>query len=139
MRLERIYGLAAVLFFLSMAGCSSRADDSPPANSYRLDNFVYTVDGSSQTIRGAYVTPAFFQAVKARPLLGRVFLSDEYQSGRGPVVVLCNRFWKRRFGADPSCIGRTLQLNGRSFTIIGVMPSTFEIPADVDLWVPEAK
>ena len=88
---------------------------------------------------GAYAAPAFFQAVKARPLLGRVFLSEEYQAGRGPVVVLCNRFWKRRFGADPGSIGRTLQLNGRSFTIVGVMPSTFEFPSDVDLWVPKAE
>jgi hypothetical protein len=136
MRLERIYFLGAVLCFLSMAGCG-RADDNPPVSSYRVDNFAYNLEGGSQTIRGAYVTPAFFQAVKARPLLGRAFLSEEYQSGRGLVVVLCNRFWKRRFGADPSCIGRTLQLNGRSFTIIGVMPSTFEVPSGVDLWTPK--
>src|SRR6266403_6354648 len=74
--------LGVVLFVLSMTGCS-RADDNPPAASYRVDNFAYNSDGSSQTIRGAYVTPAFFQAVKARPLLGRVFLSEEYQSGEG--------------------------------------------------------
>lgn len=136
MRLERIYSFGAALCLLSMAGCI-HADDNPPATSYRADNFAYNSDGGSQTIRGAYVTPAFFQAVKARPLLGRVFLSEEYQSGRGPVVVLCSRLWKRRFGADPSCIGRTLQLNGRSFTIIGVMPSTFEVPSGVDLWTPK--
>jgi hypothetical protein len=91
---------------------------------------VYTVDVSSQTIRDAYVTPVLFQAVKARPLLGRVFLSEEYQSGRGPEVVLCNRFWS---------LGGTLQLNGRSFIIIAVMPSTFEIPSGVDPWVPKAE
>ena len=136
MWLRRTSCLGVVLFVLSIAGCT-RADDNPPATSYRVDNFAYNSDGSSQTIRGAYVTPAFFQAVKARPLLGRVFLSEEYQSGRGPVVVLCNRFWKRRFGADPNCVGRTLQLNGRNFTIIGVMPPTFEFPFGVDLWVPK--
>jgi putative ABC transport system permease protein len=138
MWLERMCSLGLALCLLSMAGCS-RADDNPPAASYREDNFAYNSDGNSQTIRGAYVTPAFFQVAKARPLLGRVFLSEEYQSGRGPVVVLSNRLWKRRFGADPSCIGRTLQLNGRSFTIIGVMPSAFEFPSGADLWVPKAE
>jgi len=91
MWLRRTSCLGVVLFVLSMAGCK-RADDNPPATSYRVDNFTYNSDGSSHTIRGAYVAPAFFQAVKARPLLGRVFLSEEYQAGRGPVVVLCNRF-----------------------------------------------
>jgi MacB-like periplasmic core domain len=138
MSLERIYGFGAVLCFLSMAGCS-RADENPPATSYRVDNFAYNANGVSQTIRGAYVTPAFFQAVKAQPWLGRFFLADEYQSGRAQVVVLGNRFWKQRFKADPGYLGRTLQLNGRSLTIIGVMAPTFEVPARVDLWVPKTE
>ena len=130
--------LGFVLCFLAMAGYVC-ADDKAPATSYRVDNFTYNSDSASQTIRGACVTTAFFQALKAQPWLGRLFLADEYQSGRGQVVVLSNRFWKRRLGADPNCIGRTLQLNGRSFTIIGVMPPTFEFPSGVDVWVPEAK
>jgi putative ABC transport system permease protein len=138
MQLERKFQLGLVLCILAMAACS-RADDDPPATSYRVDNFAYNADGVSQTIRGSYVTPAFFQAVKAQPWLGRIFLADEYQSGRAQVVVLGNRLWKERFKADPSCLGRTLQLNGRSFTIIGVMAPTFEVPARVDLWVPKAE
>ena len=72
MRLIRTSCLGVVLFVLSMAGCS-RADDNSPATSYRVDNFAYTLDGSSQTIRGAYVTSAFFQAVKARPYSAAFF------------------------------------------------------------------
>jgi ABC-type antimicrobial peptide transport system permease subunit len=116
-----------------------QADDNPPANSYRVDNLAYASNGASQTIRGAYVTTSFFQAAKAQPWLGRLFLADEYQSGRGQVVVLCNRFWKQRFKADPTSIGRTLQLNGRSFTIIGVMAPTFEFPSGVDVWIPKSE
>jgi len=61
MRLERMWRLGLVLCLLSMAGCS------------RVHNFEYNSDGSSQTIRGAYVAPAFLQAVRARPLLGPRF------------------------------------------------------------------
>ncbi|HEY6392290.1 MAG TPA: ABC transporter permease [Bryobacteraceae bacterium] len=120
-----------------MASCG-RADDNPSATSYRVDNFAFSADGISQTIRGAEVTPAFFQAAKTRPLLGRLFLPEEYQSGRRQVVLLCNRFWKQRF-KNPSCIGSTVQLNGRNFTIVGVMPPTFEFPAGVDVWAPKAE
>jgi ABC-type antimicrobial peptide transport system permease subunit len=113
-----------------------QADHDPPANSYRVDNFAYASNGASQRIRGAYVTTSFFQAAKTQPWLGRLFLADEYQTSRGQVVVLCNLFWKQRFKGDPSYIGRTLQLNGRNFTIIGVMAPTFEFPSGVDVWIP---
>jgi len=72
MWLIRTSCLGVALSVLSMAGCN-HADDNPPATSYQVDSFAYNSDGSSQTIRGAYVTPAFFQAVKARPFLVAFF------------------------------------------------------------------
>ena len=93
--------------------------------------------GVVQTIRGSAVTSAFFPAAKTLPLFGRLFLPEEYQSGRGRVALLCNTFWKQQLNEDPAWLGRTLQLNDQDFTIVGVMPATFEVPSGVDIWVPD--
>jgi hypothetical protein len=94
------------------------------------------VGGTTIAITGALVSDAFFPAAKARPLLGRVFLAEEYHSDRQAVVVIAYSLWQGSFGADPSAIGKKLQLKGRDFTVIGIMPSGFAAPKGVDLWIP---
>jgi len=89
-------------------------------------------------VRGASVAPAFFQSAKVPPLLGRGFLPEEYGSDRQQVVMLSERFWQQRLGGDPRIIGATLRLNGQSFTVIGILPMTFDVPSGVDVWVPKA-
>jgi putative ABC transport system permease protein len=135
--------LAAVLCFLSMIACvgpgPDAASDNPPATNFRVASLTLSSDGISQTIRGVSVTPAFFQMTRAQPLVGRLFVPQEYQSGGRQVVVLCHQFWQKKFGADPGVIGKSLGLNGHEFTIVGVMPSTFEVPSGVDLWLPKAE
>jgi putative ABC transport system permease protein len=75
------------------------------------------------------VTTNFFNALGVAPMLGRTFLPDEGAQGRDRVAVLAYALWQRRFGGDPSIIGRPIQLNSRAFTVIGVMPP------DVSLFV----
>src|ERR1700730_3322084 len=132
MRLEGVYRVGVLLCFLALAACdrsgpNSAGNNLPPA-SYRIDTFAFNSDGLSQTIRAASVKPAFFQASKAQPLVGRLFVTEGDQYGGRDAVVLCNPFWQQKYRADPSGIGKTLLLNGRNFTIVGVMPSTFEVP-----------
>jgi putative ABC transport system permease protein len=129
---DRLRCICFVLCLLAMAGC----DRIPPADSYRGDNFTLAADGNVQTVRGAVVSPAFFQAAPTPPLVGRLFTSDEYKSDKAAVVVLHHRLWQERFKADPASIGKAVQLNGQTFTIVGVMPPTFVPPSDMDLWVP---
>jgi MacB-like periplasmic core domain len=109
---------------------------APTANSYRVERLDARVGGSTKAITAALVSDAFFSAAKARPLLGRVFLAEEYHSDRQAVVVIGYTLWQVSFGADPSAIGKKLQLNGRNFTVIGVMPSGFATPKGVNLWIP---
>src|SRR5204862_69178 len=72
--------------------------------------------------------------------LGRTFRSEESQPGRDRVVVLAHRVWARRFGADPSAIGRQLLIDSRPFTVIGVLPEDFQFyQPDLDLWMPLAE
>ena len=75
------------------------------------------------------VTSNFFNTVGVAPMLGRTFLPDEGPDGRNRVVVLTHSLWQRRFGADPSIVGRSIQLNSQPYTVIGVMPP------DVSLFV----
>lgn len=128
--------IAVVLAVLSMCSCSRRpsAADPPPAT-YRLQSFTLN-DSAPETIQGASVTAAFLPAKKAQPLLGRLFLPAEYQAGAKSVVLVSNRLWKRKFGDDPALIGRTLRFNDRNFTVIGIMPATFESSASAEIWVP---
>jgi len=133
--------VTGVLGCIFIAGCFSTREanvPSPPVTSYQVDSFELHESRGSQKIRGASVTPVFFQTAKTPILLGRGFLPEEYGSGRQQVVMLSHRLWQQRFSGDPRIIGTTMRLNGRAFTVIGIMPTTFDVPSGVDIWVPKA-
>src|ERR1700730_7270640 len=108
---------------LSMVACqqNNQRDYAVPPTSYRTDSVVLTTNHTSHAIRGAFVTPAFFKAVRDQPLLGRRFAAEEHQSKAQLVVVLSHGLWQERFGSDPNQIGKSVVLNGRAHTIVGVM------------------
>ncbi|MGB2623739.1 MAG: ABC transporter permease [Candidatus Acidiferrum sp.] len=103
----------------------------------------YTEDVSESTgplpekVTRAWVSPRFFQVWGVPPALGREF-SPEEEILHGPAAVLISdRFWHRRFNADPNAIGKILRLDGHLAPIVGVMPSSFLFPnRDTDLWCP---
>jgi hypothetical protein len=143
MTIHRIIPLAAAVLCLSLAACqwidprpSARAP-SAPADSYRVASFEFaTGSGPSQTIRGASVTPAFFQAANVPPILGRRFVAEEHKPLGSQVVTISYRFWQRSLKGDRGVIGTTIRLNGRAYTIVGVMPREFDLPPGTDLWLP---
>ncbi|MGH8495916.1 MAG: ABC transporter permease [Gammaproteobacteria bacterium] len=94
--------------------------------------------GEAQRVGGSAVTAGFFPALGATPLLGRPISAAETEAGQERVVVLSHGLWQRYFGADPEILERTVQLEGRDYTVIGVMPPGFEYPAGAELWVPLA-
>jgi predicted permease len=89
---------------------------------YGLD---YTGGGEPETFHAWLVTAGFFDILGARALHGRTFLPGEYEPGNEQVVVLGHGLWRRRFGADPGIIGQKLILDGKPYTVIGVMPKEF--------------
>ena len=102
-----------------------------------------TITGSAgpERLVGAEVSPGYFGLLGVRPALGREFTRDEELSGGANVVVLSDRFWRARYGADSSVVGRALVIEGRPHTIIGVMPPTFDPPrfawlTDQAFWRP---
>jgi hypothetical protein len=88
---------------------------------------------------GEFVTSQTFAVFGTEPARGRVFADQETRPGsEAAVTVLSDRMWRTRLGSDPAVIGRTLLLNGRPYTVIGVMPQGFQSPfgAVTDLWLP---
>lgn len=111
---------------------------TPPATSYRIAPVDLVWARAPHAVRGAFVTPQFIEMVGQRPSLGRYFIDEEYRRNDRPVVVVSHELWQRRFESNPEIIGQGLELNGRTHTVIGVMPKGFDIPEGVDVWLPEA-
>jgi len=97
-----------------------------------------TGSGDPAQIRGARVTPEFFETMGVAPLRGRGFSANDGQAGGERVVILGHALWMQRFGGDASVIGRRIMLNGVPFEVVGVMPESFAHPADAELWLPLA-
>ncbi|HEV2420126.1 MAG TPA: ABC transporter permease [Candidatus Acidoferrales bacterium] len=89
-----------------------------------------------QVISGDAVSPSFLSMLGVRPFLGRDFEPSEGKSGTAPVVMLSYSLWKTRFGGDPSVIGRTILLDQKSFTIVGVLPLNYRSPDNTDVLEP---
>ena len=98
---------------------------------------AYTLTGAAnpEAVFGYTLSCNFFPLLGTKPLLGRTFLRDECQAGKDHVVVLSHAFWQRRFAADPTIIGRSIQLNHQPYTVIGIMPAEFAHPSTITaLW-----
>ena len=77
-----------------------------------------------------------FAALRVNAAVGRLFTNEEDQPGGTPVVVLSYGLWQRRFGGQMSILNQSLTLNGKSYTVIGIMPQGFLYPSRVEMWVP---
>src|SRR5262245_9653776 len=96
-----------------------------------------TSDGEPERLFAARASSGFFEALGASPALGRTFEPSEYAGGGAHVAVLGDALWRRRFGADPGVVGRTVRLGDDSYEVVGVMPPAFLFPgARSDLALP---
>ena len=94
--------------------------------------------GDAAHVQVALTSANFFDVLRAKAFLGRVFTAAECQPGRDGVAVLNYSFWQQHFGADPGVVGRTVQLDQRAYQIAGVMPKTLQYPSMVDVFLPFA-
>jgi len=81
-----------------------------------------------ERVQGAKVSPALWTVLGVNPIRGRFFAPDEQGEGRDDVIMISARLWERRFNSDPSLIGKKIALDGRNYTVVGIMPKTFEFP-----------
>jgi predicted permease len=89
--------------------------------------------GTPVRVKTGLLTPRVFEILGAHPVAGRLFILDDFAGGMSSVAVLSNDLWSRRWGQDPAVIGRTVRLDGKMFTIVGVLESDFVAPEGLDL------
>jgi len=109
-----------------------------PIAAYVYGGFTLADKSEPERIPSALVSSDFFPALGVQPVLGRVFLSEECQTGKNHVVVISYDLWQRRFGGDPNLIGKTITLDLEKRIVIGVMPEDFRFPNHRDMWAPLA-
>lgn len=98
--------------------------------------FNLTGIGEPERVQTSTASFDLFSTLGIRAVVGRTFLPEEDQVHGPAVVLLSHAFWQRRFGADPAAVGRDVSLDGQKYRIVGVLPQTFEIGRDIDLWRP---
>jgi putative ABC transport system permease protein len=98
--------------------------------------FNLTGEGEPQRLEARYATSGFFSLLGIQPVAGRTFTPEEDKPGAPPVAMLSHRLWQSRFGSDAAVIGRTLMLDGRGYTLAGVLPAGFRLAPTTDIWMP---
>jgi predicted permease len=100
---------------------------------YRGESFNLTSAGETEQIPGAVVTANFFSVLGVNPLEGRAITPDEDRQGASPVAMLSEGLWTRRFGRDAAILGKSVVLDGRPFTVVGIVPEDCQLlgPAEV--------
>ena len=106
-------------------------------SSYRSSNYVMTGRGEPARLQGLVATADLFPLLGVAPMLGRTFHPDEDKPSTTRVAILSHALFQKRFNSDPSIVNQAITLDGLSFVVVGVMPSSFEFPIQndpVELW-----
>lgn len=107
------------------------------AAAYSVRSFTLSGSEAPERLAGANVSTTLFPLLGISPAKGRTFRDEEGQAGADRVVLLSHGLWKRRFGAAPTIVGKTVVLEGVPYTVVGVMPEGFLFPnREIQLWTP---
>jgi len=101
-------------------------------------SFVVTGHGDAELVPGSYVAEGFFPALRVTPVMGRGFLPADDRPSATPVALMSYKFWQQRLGGDPQVLSRTLTLDDRSYSVVGVLPADFQFPLNdhAEIFVP---
>jgi len=108
-----------------------------PIAAYVFNALILT-EVAPERIHSAQVTADFFPTLGVKPVLGRALLPGDDKPDSNRVMVISDILWRRRFGADPSLIGRSMTFDRERYTVVGIMPPDFRFPKDCDAWTPLA-
>jgi len=149
----------AIFFEVNRKTASPDADSNPSPGNF-LDwreqtrafdqivswrNWYYSLSGPEggldlpESVRGVRISPSFFSMLGIDLARGRAFQADEETPGRDQVVILASSLWKRHFGGNPAILGTKVRIDGRPFTVVGILPADFcFLQPDLELWMPLA-
>ena len=98
--------------------------------------FTLSGNGEPEQLTGNRISPALTKVLGSEPIAGRAFTADEEKPGAAPVAMIGEGLWKRRFGADPALIGRTITLDGAPTMVVGIAPAALKLIAGADIYTP---
>jgi putative ABC transport system permease protein len=105
---------------------------------YEWDQVNLTGNREPEKVQGFDVTANFFGLLGVQPKMGRTFLPEEEQPGKDQEIILSYGLWERRYASDPNILNKMVKVDGKSFTIIGVMDKGFDFPMPAEAWMPLA-
>ena len=136
----RAYSSKFIALFVAASGAAAcdkgPAYVRPPASEYTLATFVLSAPPSVDTVQAATISQEFERVIGIRPIIGRLFVADEFRQPQSHTAVISYALWQRRFAGDPTIIGRQIQLDGQNTVVVGVTPANFEYPKGAALWLP---
>ncbi len=105
-------------------------------SAYKITTTNLALSDHAERIDLAQTNADFFDVFGIAPQYGRLFIPQDEQAGHQPVVVVSDALWQRRFGADPSLVGKSITLDGKSYNVVGIAPPGFQYPDKTELWLP---
>lgn len=105
---------------------------------YSWNEVNFTGDGQPQKVQSFRISSNLFDMLGVKPQLGRNFLPEEENPGKEQELILGHALWEQRYASDPNIVGKNVKVDGRSFTIVGVMGKGFDFPMPAEAWVPLA-
>ncbi len=136
------YGVQAYVYSPEYSAWQDRSRSLRQVAAYMFAQYNLTGGGEPERVKAGMATASFFSLLGVRPVAGRTFLPGDDAPGTAPVVVLSEALWRRRYGGNPSIVGKGITLDGKEYTVVGVLPSSFVVPdkfkliTDYALWVP---
>ena len=103
---------------------------------YAWDEVNLTGDREPQKVQTFQVAANFFETIGVKPQMGRAFLPEEEEVGKDQAIILGHALWQQRFASDPNILGKNVKVDGKSFTIVGVMAKGFDYPMPAEAWIP---
>jgi putative ABC transport system permease protein len=107
-------------------------------SAYAWEEVNLTGNREPEKVQGFDVTANFFELLGVQPKMGRAFLPEEEQPGKEQEIILSYGLWERRFAADPNILNKLVKVDGKSYTIVGVMDKGFDFPMPAEAWMPLA-
>ena len=101
---------------------------------YQIGNAVIRPGDLAERLRSAAASASLFSTLGVQPIIGRLPSAEEDRPGTRPVVLLTEGLWRRRFGSDAGILSRAVTIDGKSLTVVGVLPDTFVFPGDPEFW-----
>ena len=103
---------------------------------YQWDEVNLTGDSAPQKIQAMHVASNFFETIGVPPAIGRAFLPDEEEVGKDQEIILGHALWEQRFASDPNILGKNIKVDGKSYTVVGLMKKGFTYPMPAEAWLP---